>query len=353
MKEFVKYLWQKNNTLPIHLIFEVTSICNSRCATCFNWKKTNAKQLQLPIERVKTMLSSFAGHRLLWLSFTGGECFLRKDLVALFELFIDKTKPAFFSIPTNGLLPDVIVPEVERMLRIYKNPFVVTISLDGLEAVHDKIRGVSGNFKKCLETYAKLNQLKQTYPNLHIGINTVLNSLNQHQLEDIIAFVKNKLKPESHTIELMRGCSRDATIQAPSLECYSHYKSTIKSALKDKSYYTLNPLAFLLKSAKIYYHDLAYNTLKQKKQVIPCFAGCLSAVVDCRGEVYPCELYKKFGSLQDFDFDFKKLWFSENARKIRNEIKHGACYCTHSCFQFMNILFNPRVYPSLVKRMVI
>lgn len=349
MKHFIKYLLKKDNTLPIHLIFEVTSTCNSRCATCFNWQKTDAPLSQLSPEQISILLDSFEDRQLLWLSFTGGEPFLRKDLVEVFELFVEKARPAFFSMPTNGLLPDTICSTTEKMLRSYKNPFVITLSLDGLAELHDSIRGVKGNFQKVLETYSKLRSLKQKYSNLHIGINTVLNSLNQEHLKEIVDFVKNKLNPESHTIELMRGCSRNAAIQPPSLEFYEKNKELIKSAVKEKSYYTFNPLALLLKAAKIYYHDLAYEILKQNKQVIPCFAGSLSAVIDCKGIVYPCELYKEFGSLWDFNFNFKELWFSDNAKGIRTEIRNKACYCTHSCFQFINTLFNPKLYPRLLR----
>ncbi len=348
MKHFVRYLLKKDNTLPIHLIFEVTSICNARCATCFNWQKTDAHLSQLSLEQISILLDSF-DHPLLWLSFTGGEPFLRKDLVNVFELFVEKAKPSFFSMPTNGLLPDIICSTTEKMLKSYKNPFIITLSLDGIAEVHDSIRGVKGNFQKVLETYTSLKGLKQKYPNLHIGINTVLNSLNQDHLKEIIDFVKNKLNPEAHTIELMRGCSRNADIQPPSLEFYARNKDIIKSAMKEKSYYTFNPLALLLKAAKIYYHDLAYETLRQKKQLIPCFAGSLSGVIDCRGDVYPCELYKKFGNLNNFNFNLKELWFSDNAKVIRAEIRNKACYCTHSCFQFINTLFNPKLYPRLLK----
>lgn len=347
MKQFIPYLWKKENTLPIHLIFETTSICNSRCVTCFNWKKTDAEQTQLSLENIKKLLNSF-DHQLLWLSFTGGECFLRKDLPELFELFIKKTNPAFFSIPTNGLLPDHIKKTTEKMLRLYKKPFILTVSLDGLEEMHDKIRGVKGNFGKALETYSKLKELKQKYPNLHLGVNTVLNSLNQNQLKDIIKFVR-KLNPESHTIELMRGCSRDSNIEAPSLEFYETNKDLIKKAMKEKSYYSFSLSSLLLKAAKVYYHDLACEILKQGKQLIPCFAGRLSAVIDCKGNVYPCELYKKIGNLHDENFNFKELWFSESASKIRAEIKNKGCYCAHSCFQFVNILFNPKLYPKLLR----
>ena len=47
-----------------------------------------------------------------------------------------------------------------------------------------------------------------------------------------------------------------------------------------------------------------------------------------------------------FKTELKKLSVAEitaYANEIRKEIKNKACYCTHSCFQFVNILFNPKL----------
>ena len=351
MITYSKYLIKKKNILPIHLILEVTSACNAKCVTCFNWQKTDyktEKRLSLgQLEKISKSLDS-----LLWFSLTGGEPFLREDLIGLITIFIKNNKPEHITIPTNCLLPDKIVSACEKILKIYKKNFVITLSLDGVGELHDKIRGVKGNFGKLLETHQKLKELQKRHPNLHIGINTVIMNLNQDHIQEIYTYVKNNLKVESHTFEIIRGCSRDSKIKAPSIEFYKKNKERFKKIMKGYSYYRFSPVAKFLKAAKLYYHDLSYDTLLSKKQIIPCFAGILSAVIDVEGNVYPCELYKKFGNLRDYDFDFRKLWFSENADKIRKEIKDKACYCTHSCFQFVNILFNPKLYLKLLRYLI-
>ncbi len=348
MIAYSKYLFKKRNVLPIHLILEATSACNARCVTCFNWQKTDYKtEKRLSLEQLEKI--SLSLDNLLWFSLTGGEPFLREDLTDIIKIFIKNNNPEHITIPTNCLLPNRIADACEQILKIHKKNFVVTLSLDGIGELHDKIRGVNGNFDKFLETYRRLSNLKKKYPNLHIGVNTVIMNLNQNNIGEIFSYVKNNLNVESHTFEIIRGCSRDSKVKAPSIEFYEKNKELFKKIMKSYPYYKFNPLSVFLRAAKLYYHDLAYNTLKNEKQLIPCYAGNLSAVIDVEGNVYPCELYKKFGNLSDYNFDFKKLWFSKNANEIRKEIKNKACYCTHSCFQFVNILFNPKLYIKLSK----
>lgn len=351
MLEYLVYTLKKRNILPIHLILEVTSRCNSRCLTCFNWQKTDLKKKkELSLKQIEKISKTM--NNLLWLSLTGGEVFLRDDLTEIIKIFVKNNKPEHITIPTNALLPKKIALMTEDILKNYKGNFVITLSLDGIGSLHDKIRGVKGNFKKFLETYKELDKLRKNYPNLHIGVNTVINNLNQNHIKEIYEYVKKNIKVESHTFELVRGCTRSEKVKAPSIDFYKKKKDFFKKVMKSYSYYTFNPMSMFLKAAKIYYHDLAYEILKSKKQLIPCYAGILSAVIDVKGNVYPCELYKKFGNLKSYNYNFKKLWFQKKADKIREEIANKKCYCAHSCFQFVNILFNPKLYPKLIKYMI-
>src|SRR3990170_2938239 len=44
MKSYELYrFFARNSGMPSYVIFHVTSLCNSRCITCFNWKNLNKK----------------------------------------------------------------------------------------------------------------------------------------------------------------------------------------------------------------------------------------------------------------------------------------------------------------------
>lgn len=348
MVRYTKYIIKKNKVLPIHLILEVTSVCNARCLTCFNWKKTDYKKPTGPsLEQLEKISRSL--NNLLWFSLTGGEPFLRKDLADIVAIFVKNNKPENITMPTNCLMPNRITELAEKILNIYKKNFVITLSLDGIGNLHDKIRGVENNFQKFLETYKSLKELQKRYKNLHIGVNTTINSLNKDYIKEIGSYVEKNLKVESHTLELIRGCSRDSNVKPPTLDYYIKNKKILQDFMKKKSYYKIGFKGRLLKAAKLYYHDYSIQVIKKRTQVVPCVAGRLSAVIDCNLNVYPCELYKKYGNLKDFDYNFRKLWFSNNANKVRKEIIDKYCYCTHSCFQFVTLLFNLKAYPKIAK----
>ena len=65
---------------PIHLTFFVTRRCNARCPFCFYLQSTEmaeADAAELSLEEIERISSSLGS--LLWLAFSGGEIFLRKD----------------------------------------------------------------------------------------------------------------------------------------------------------------------------------------------------------------------------------------------------------------------------------
>ena len=62
-----------------------------------------------------------------------------------------------------------------------------------------------------------------------------------------------------------------------------------------------------------------------------------------------CELRDdKLGNIREFDYDFRKLWLSEKAKAISEDVIKNKCFCTHECFMSTNILFNAGLYPNLL-----
>jgi hypothetical protein len=54
------------------------------------------------------------------------------------------------------------------------------------------------------------------------------------------------------------------------------------------------------------------------------------------------------GNLRDFGFDVARALASRKAREIVSHIGKS-CFCTHECYMMTNILFNPRMFPQLLK----
>ncbi|GBE05395.1 MAG TPA: radical SAM protein [Nitrospirae bacterium] len=360
---------------PLHLTFFLTRRCNAQCPFCFypvrketsqvgqdkkNTEFSNGVNLssgstgtsdELTLEEIKKISSSMG--RLLWLAFSGGEIFLRSDLVEITRVFYEKNKPAIILLPTNGLMPDIIRGKIEAILNhCGKSTVVVKLSLEGQEELHDSIRG-KGSFQKTMQTYNKLGELPEKYPNFELGINTVFSSANQDSMQSLIEDVNKMGNIKTHTVSLIRGDVSDEGLKNIDINKYRDTINTLASNLRNKRSNIYRFRGARLKAAQdILQRRLIYDTVLQNRQLLPCYAGRLNLVLTESGDVYPCESFTpemKMGSIKDSGYNIKTLLKTGQARKIVKSIKDNSCFCTHECYVMTNILFNPRMYPALFR----
>jgi hypothetical protein len=81
------------------------------------------------------------------------------------------------------------------------------------------------------------------------------------------------------------------------------------------------------------------QTIVKHRQVIPCRAGRLGAVVYANGDVGVCELHEPLGNLRQASF--WEIWGSERARRLRRAIARNECHCTTEVFLWPSIVFQP------------
>lgn len=336
--------WKRN---PIHLTFFVTRRCNARCPYCFylsNGSKSEGDELSIyEIERISSSMG-----KLLWLAFSGGEIFLREDIVDIVRIFYDRNKPVIILFSTNGLLPQIIEKRIEEILKYCnRSTIVVKLSLDGPAEIHDSIRRTKDGFKKTLQTYKVLGEMIDKYPNLELGINTVFCSFNQAYMGDLIDFVNSLEKIKTHTVSLIRGDIQKEIDPERYRETINRLESDLKAGAS--SIYRFRG-ARLKAAQDILQRSLIYQTLIHKRRLIPCYAGRLNIVLTESGDVYPCESFNmRLGNIRDNKYNLKGLLRTIDARRVISSIQDGKCYCTHECYMMTNILFNPFMYPALIR----
>ncbi len=338
---------------PIHLTFFVTRQCNSKCPFCFYLNKREARAGVIPdlslaeIERISGSLGN-----LLWLAFSGGEIFLRKDLVDISRTFYRNNRPAIMLYPTNGLLPELIHEMTVRILEeCGKSVIAVKLSVDGLNEAHDRLRGTPGAFDLTMRTYELLGELPHKYPNFELGVNTVFCAENQDKTDEIIEFVRGLKNIKTHTISLIRGDVPDEKLKRVDERKYLHAIERLERNLKEKASPVYRFRGGRIKAAQdVLQRRLIHRTIEARKRLMPCYAGRLNLVLTETGDVYPCEiLSQSFGNVRDHGYDMKRVVKSSPGRNIIASINNDACHCTHECYFMTNILFNPRMYPALMK----
>ncbi len=337
---------------PIQLTFFVTRKCNARCPWCFYLKSadTAAAGEELSLEEIRRTSRSLG--RLLWVAFSGGEIFLRDDIVEISATFHDRNKPPVMLFPTNGLLPKAIRDQTERILKRCPNSvIVVKLSLDGLEGDHDDLRGSTGAFDKVMETYRLLGALRGRYSNLELGINPVFLSENQDRMDEIIDFVARLDTRGTPPISMVRGNLREERYKAVDIEKYRRAINRLERDLKTGAASIHGFSGARLKAAQdILQRRLIHRTLLADRRLVPCYSGRLGLVLTESGEIHPCEILgQSLGNVRDHNYDVGRLLRTERARAVLEPIMDGACHCTHECSFIMNTLFNPRLYPALLK----
>lgn len=311
-KTFKKFGFPK--LMPIVLNLNITEGCNSRCKTCNIWKIKPKNELTL-IE-YKKIFESLGS--LFWVTVAGGEPFLRKDMKDIVVSLYKKTNPRFLTIPTNAILTEKIIRDTKYIIKRCPDlELVINLSLDGVGNLHDKIRGVKGNFQKVLETYYALKEINSK--KLTIGINTVISKHNINHMKELYDFVTKNLKPDSYVCEVAENRAR---LHNLGLDLTPHYKEILKFFVR-KLKKGKNGVPELIKNLRINFYKHLID-----EEALDCYAGYASANIQSKGDVWICDHKKnRIGNLRRTNYDFKKIWFSEKADEERSKVKK----CKHKC----------------------
>ena len=321
-------------TFPMNLTLGLTYRCNSRCSTCNIWKRKEFKH-ELSLNEFEKIFKNIGKNRIYLLILTGGEPFLHKDIVEICEYAEKYCKPETVVIPTNCILNEIVVRKTEEILKnCRKSHITVNISLDGIYGKHDFIRGTPGNFDKAMNVYKKLKSFEKKYKNFDVSLHTVISKFNFMDFKEIFEYVSKELKPENYITEIAEHRNELNNTKENIAPEFNEYSQAIDLLIKDLETKKLN----LKQALRIEYYRLVKKILKQKKQVIPCYAGIASAQIDPTGEVwFCCVRAESIGNIRDVNYDLMRLWFNEKAEKQRKSIKNKECCCPLASASYTNI----------------
>ena len=133
---------------PTSLSFTITNRCNLRCRMCGQWSeegyirgRTGPLPQELGLADWKRLVDEAAEHGVGSVLLRGGEPFMQPWILDLVRHI--RARGMFTSIDTNGTYLDRYAEELVQIGQVH-----VTVSMDGPEEVHDRVRGVKGTFRK-------------------------------------------------------------------------------------------------------------------------------------------------------------------------------------------------------------
>ncbi len=133
--------------LPNFLVISPTMRCNLHCRGCYAAEYGSEEELsQDELDRILTEAKSLGMY---FFTFSGGECFLREDLLELWR----KHDDCFFQVYTNGtLLDEALVEKIACLGNV-----APMVSIEGSRECTDARRG-TGMYDKIMGTFLRLKK---------------------------------------------------------------------------------------------------------------------------------------------------------------------------------------------------
>jgi len=175
--------------MPVVVQFPVNDICDSKCQMCNIWQQHRDREIT--VEQARQLYSSPLFREVVAVGLNGGEPTLRRDLADLGAMLFD-TLPSLrqVSLITNGLHAQRAIERIGELgeaVRTRGGKLDVMVSLDGVGDVHDRVRGVPGNFDQAVEVLDFL----RTHPGLaSIRVGCTVITENAYHLHDLLDFCR-------------------------------------------------------------------------------------------------------------------------------------------------------------------
>lgn len=313
---------------PKSLIFPITYKCNSKCLMCSIWEKEPRQEMSL--KELERAFSDNLFSKIQNVNITGGEPTLRKDLGQIVQLLIKKMPELKkITLTSNGLNTDRVVNSSIETSEICKKSnidFLLGISLDGIDKIHNEIRRVPRAFEKTSETILRIKKLQEHPDNkMRLSVNCTITRKNLYDLKNITDWCR------------WHGVHLNFIIAEFSENFYSNEEAEEQLRIEgeDKAYF----IEFLEKLAaeKSLFNFSAYfysNILEMMKngetRTVPCIYQFDGFVFDIYGDLYYCILWDKIGNC--FDGSCSSIYYnSENILEGRKLLKEKCARCTTSC----------------------
>src|SRR4030042_3649028 len=342
---------------PADLVFFVTPHCHCHCEYCLYKKFLNdpeRSQQILTLKEVHKIASNYQ-RPVVKLSLSGGEPFLREDLVEIIEEFVLHTDTKIIDIPTNASIPGVIADKVQKILA--RNPEVILeiqLSLDGTKEIHERIRGVPGLFDCVLQTYAELDRLRQKNRQLKIKMNVLYLPDNHDNILKLFAWLleRNYLFNRFQVV-FPHGAPIEEVINN-TLNFAEFYRIS-QYVLKEYPFYDKNDFhSLLFRAIKIERDNVLLKTIRTKSMGEICKAGKRNLVLDDIGNVFPCEpMWQSIGNIRDYEYSMEKICRSESFAEFKKQYwGNKKCNCTGGNIALDEVIYNPLYYPKVIYNLI-
>ncbi len=312
------------------VVWNMTRKCNLKCVHCYAHAKNQDFKNELSFEQGKSIIDDLAAFKSPVILFSGGEPLLREDLPQLAEYAVKKGMRAVIS--TNGTL---ITEEKARILKDVGLSYV-GISLDGMEEINDKFRGIKGAFKAALKGIENCKKA-----GIKVGLRFTITKHNAGEIKPIFDLLEKKDIPRAcfyHLVYSGRGTTlveedlthaqtRDAVKLIMKLTKDLHDKNMPKEVLTVDNH-SDGPFLYmrLLKENS----ERAAKVLELLKMNEGNNSGRGIGCISWDGEIYPDQFWRHYSFGNILKRPFSEVW-TDLSEPLMKKLKDKKKYVTGRC----------------------
>jgi len=299
---------QRGRRSPVEVSIEVTHRCPLECQHCYNnlpMSDPQARKDELTLEEYRRLFDELVEQGCLWMLFTGGEIFARKDFLEIYTLA--KRRGFLITLFTNGTM---ITPRIADHLAEYR-PFAVEITLYGAtRETYETLTRIPGSFDRCMTGIRLLIER-----GLPLKLKTVPTTVNYHEVYEMKSFAE-KLGVEFKFDPLVNP--RTDCSQSP-LNVRLTPEQAVALEFRDPTR--------MAEYVRLFEHERATAHIPAPKTRYTCGGGQMGCAVDPTGKMTICVLSHQDGyNLRDGSF--REGWEGP-LQQIRATRSRGETVCTH------------------------
>jgi nif11-class peptide radical SAM maturase 3 len=162
-----------------YAVWEITLKCNLACSHCGS-RAGHERAKELSTEEALDLVKQMAEVGIKEVTLIGGEAFLRPDWLEIAKAINDAGMLCGMTTGGYGISLETAQKMKEAGIR------TVSVSIDGLEATHDRLRGRKGSWKYAFKTMSHLREV-----GISFGCNTQINRLSAPEFPRIYECIRD------------------------------------------------------------------------------------------------------------------------------------------------------------------
>jgi radical SAM protein with 4Fe4S-binding SPASM domain len=159
---------------PIYAVWEVTLACDLTCRHCGS-RAGRARPDELSTAECLDLVDQLADMGCMEVILIGGEAYLREDWLVIIRRVVERGMQALMTTGGRGLTLERAHAAKEAGL------ISASVSVDGDEATHDRLRGVPGSYRAALQAFDNLRAA-----GIKVSANTQINRLSMIELPSVL-----------------------------------------------------------------------------------------------------------------------------------------------------------------------